>query len=281
MYDIIIDNARIVDGTGRPSFHGSVAVKDGLIAAVGKSTGEAAHKKINADGLVLSPGFIDPHTHYDAQVAWDPLLTCTSWHGITSVVMGNCGVGVAPVRPKSRDIVMWDLVNVEAIPYEVMEKGIDWQWESHAEYLAALQKRGLGINVASLAALTPIRHYAIGEESFERAATADEIADMQRLFRDAMQAGAFGLTTTVLNNHIGFEGRPLACRNASRDELSAIVKRELATLPPAQREILILREFLELSYAEIGNVLGVPAGTVMSRLHRARSNLADRVKPYG
>ena len=222
MYDLIIENARIVDGTGKPSFHGSVAVKDGVIAAVGKSNGEAAQKKINADGLVLSPGFIDPHTHYDAQVAWDPLLTCTSWHGITSVVMGNCGVGVAPVRPKSRDIVMWDLVNVEAIPYEVMEKGIDWQWESHAEYLDALQKRGLGINVASLAALTPIRHYAIGEESFERAATVDEIADMQRLFRDAMKAGAFGLTSTILNNHIGYEGRPLACRNASREELSAL-----------------------------------------------------------
>jgi N-acyl-D-amino-acid deacylase len=222
MYDLIIENARICDGTGKPSFHGSVAVKDGLIAAVGKSNGEAATRKINADGLVLAPGFIDPHTHYDAQVAWDPLVTCSSWHGITTVVMGNCGVGVAPVRPKLRDVVMWDLVNVEAIPFEVMQRGIDWQWETHAEYLDALQKRGMGINVASLAALTPLRHYAMGEESFERSATAEEITTMQKLLRDAMRAGAFGFTSTILNNHIGYQGRPLACRNASREELSAL-----------------------------------------------------------
>ena len=222
MYDLIIENARICDGTGKPSFYGNVAVKDGLIAAVGKSNGEAATKKINADGLALAPGFIDPHTHYDAQVAWDPMVTCSSWHGITTVVMGNCGVGVAPVRPKLRDIVMWDLVNVEAIPFEVMQRGIDWQWETHAQYLDVLQKRGLGINVASLAALTPLRHYAMGEESFERAATEDEIVVMQRLFREAMRAGAFGFTSTILNNHIGYQGRPLACRNASRAELSAL-----------------------------------------------------------
>jgi len=117
---------------------------------------------------------------------------------------------------------MWDLVNVEAIPFDVMQQGIDWQWETHAQYLDVLQRRGMGINIASMAALTPLRHYVIGEESFERAATPEELVTMQKVFRDAIRAGAFGLSSTILNNHIGFEGRPLACRNASREELAAL-----------------------------------------------------------
>jgi N-acyl-D-aspartate/D-glutamate deacylase len=221
MHDLLITNARIVDGTGGPSRYGDVAVENGTIVAVGKGNGADAKKKLNADGMVVAPGFIDPHTHYDAQVAWDPLITCSSWHGITTVVMGNCGVGVAPVKPATRDVLMWDLVNVEAIPFEVMQQGINWQWESHAEYLDAIQKRGIGINIASLAALTPLRHYVMGEESFERAANAEEITRMQQLLREAINAGAFGFTSTILNNHIGYHGRPLACRNASREELKA------------------------------------------------------------
>src|SRR3989442_7008147 len=152
MYDLIIENARICDGTGKPSFYGNVAVKDSLIAAVHKTptTGEAATRTINAEGLVLAPGFIDPHTHYDAQVAWDPLVTCSSWHGITTVVMGNCGVGVAPVRPQMRDITMWDLVNVEAIPFEVIHRGIDWHLKTNAQHLIDLKKRGMNINATFL-----------------------------------------------------------------------------------------------------------------------------------
>src|SRR5215467_3829022 len=147
MYDLLIENARICDGTGKPSFYGNVAVQDGLIAAVGRGNGEAATRKINADGLALAPGFIDPHTHYDAQVAWDPLVTCSSWHGVTTVVTGNCGVGVAPCRPHAREVLMGDLVNVEAIPLEVMRTGIDWTWESFPEWMRAVARARLGINV--------------------------------------------------------------------------------------------------------------------------------------
>jgi len=224
MYDLIIEDARIVDGTGADSFAGSLCVRNGMIEAIHRQprTGEAAAERIDAGGLVLAPGFIDPHTHYDAQIAWDPLLTCSPWHGVTTVVMGNCGVGVAPMRPETQEIALWDLVNVEAIPYEAMRQGIDWQWESFGEYLDAIQARGVGINVAALAPLTPIRHYAMGNASFERGANDDEIKLMQQLLRDALAAGAFGFSSTMINNHVGYGGHPLACRNASHEELAAL-----------------------------------------------------------
>ncbi len=222
MYDLIIENARLIDGTGQPSSMGTLGVNDGVITYMGSESGLAAERTINADGLVLAPGFVDPHTHYDAQIAWDQLLTSSPWHGVTTIVMGNCGVGVAPVKPETRDILMHDLVNVEAIPYEVMDAGINWTWESYGEYLDAIGSRGLGINVAGLVAFTPLRHYVMGEESFEREATPDEIVTMRKLLREAMEAGAFGFTTTTSQNHVGYEGRPLACRNASRDELKGL-----------------------------------------------------------
>ena len=219
MFDLLIENARICDGTGQPSVMGALGVNNGRITYLGPENGLAARRTIDAAGLVLAPGFIDPHTHYDAQIAWDPLLTSSPWHGVTTVVMGNCGVGVAPVKPATRDILMHDLVNVEAIPYEVMQAGIDWQWESYGEYLDAIGQGGLGLNVAGLVAFTPLRHYVLGEASFERQATAEEIATMRRLLQEAMEAGAFGFTTTTSRNHVGYEGRPLACRNASQAEL--------------------------------------------------------------
>jgi len=120
MLDLVIRNARICEGTGRPSYIGSLGVEAGRIVRVGQEDGLAARRTIDAEGLALAPGFIDPHTHYDAQVAWDPLLTCSPWHGVTTVVMGNCGVGVAPVKPETRDVLLYDLVNVEAIPYDVI-----------------------------------------------------------------------------------------------------------------------------------------------------------------
>src|SRR5258705_5980733 len=148
-YDILIKNARICDGTGAAAFSGAVAVRDGKIVEVGTVSG-VAKREINADGLILAPGFIDHHTHYDAQISWDPLLTSSCWHGITSVVMGNCGVGVAPCLADERGIVGLDLVNVEAMPYEVLLNGVAWAWESFPEYLAAISHRPLGINAGFL-----------------------------------------------------------------------------------------------------------------------------------
>ncbi len=224
MFDLLIQNARICDGTGEPSYIGTVGVEGDRITYIGQETGQAAQRKIDADGLVLAPGFIDPHTHYDAQIAWDPLLTCSPWHGVTTVVMGNCGVGVAPVKPEARNILLYDLVNIEDLDFEVMKAGVDWQWESFGEYMDTIDGIGLGINVACLVAFTPLRHYVLGEASLERQATPEEISTMQRLMKEAMEQGAFGFSTSYMFRHIGYQGRPLACRNASHDELVGLCR---------------------------------------------------------
>jgi N-acyl-D-amino-acid deacylase len=219
-YDIIIKDGTIVDGTGAPRFTADLAIANGRVAEIGRVTDSAA-ETIDARGLVVAPGFVDPHTHYDAQICWDPLITSSSWHGVTSVVMGNCGVGIAPCKPAVREIAAWDLVNVEAIPFDVLSKGITWDWESFPEFMDAAARRGSGINLGFFAPLTPFRHFAMGEESMERAATPAETAQIAALLREAVSAGAMGFSTTISAQHIGYKGRPLACRNASRDELIA------------------------------------------------------------
>jgi len=219
-YDVLIKNGTLIDGTGSPARHGSIAITNGQIAEVG-DIDSGATQIIDADGAVVAPGFIDPHTHYDAQICWDGAVTPSSWHGVTSVVVGNCGVGIAPCRPESRDITMHDLVNVEAIPYDVLEEGITWDWETFPEFMNAAERRAPSLNLAFLAPLTPFRHYVMGTESLERAATPEETRDIQALLGEAMDVGAFGFSSTILNQHLGFQGRPLACRNASRDELKA------------------------------------------------------------
>src|SRR5579862_2195330 len=219
-YDLILKNGTVVDGSGAPRFRADVAVAGDRIAEIGKVS-DGAKRVVDASDLIVSPGFIDPHTHYDAQICWDPLISCTSWHGITSVMMGNCGVGVAPCKPEAREIAAWDLTNVEAIPYESLSKGIKFEWETFPQFLDAAQKRGAAVNLGFLAPLTPFRHYVMGKESMERAATPDETGRIATLLSEAMAEGAFGFSTTTLRQHIGYHGSPLACRLASRDELKS------------------------------------------------------------
>lgn len=216
-HDLIIRNGTVVDGTGKPGYRADIAVNNGKITEIG-TTREHATQTINADGLVVAPGFIDPHTHYDAQIDWDGLITGSSWHGVTSIVMGNCGVGIAPCRPEQREALAWDLVNVEGMSFDVLSKGVRWQWESFPQYMAA-KRQGLGINFGFLMPLTPFRSYIMGEAAQERAATAEETHKIATLLRQGMEAGALGFSTTVATQHVGFRGRPLACRLASRDEL--------------------------------------------------------------
>ena len=219
-YDIVIKNGTVVDGTGAPRFRADVAVADGKIAEVG-TVADSAARVIDASDLIVAPGFVDPHTHYDAQICWDPLITSSSWHGVTSLVMGNCGVGLAPCKPESHEIAAWDLVNVEAIPFDVLGKGVTWDWQTFPEYMDAAARRGSGINIGFMAALTPFRHFVMGEESMDRAATPEETARIKALIKEAVAAGAFGFSTTNVAQHIGYQGRPIACRQASRDELTA------------------------------------------------------------
>ena len=251
-YDLLIRNGLVIDGTGAPGRHADVAVTDGKIVEIGRLDG-GARQSIDAADCVVSPGFIDPHTHYDAQICWDGAVTPSSWHGVTSVVMGNCGVGIAPCQPESREVAMRDLVNVESIPYDVLAQGIPWDWETFPEYMDAAARRKPSLNLAFLAPLTPFRHYVMGEASMERAAAADETARIAALLGEAMDAGAFGFSSTILNQHLGFGGRPLACRNASREELKAYANvlrqknkgaievaltRQIGVLEPDQCEML-------------------------------------------
>jgi len=220
-YDLLIKNGMVVDGTGRSRYQANIGVVDGRIAEIGRTIDDTAHRVIDASDLIVAPGFIDPHTHYDAQICWDPLLTCSSWHGITSVVMGNCGVGIAPCRPELHEVVTWDLVNVEGIPFDVLSRGINWEWVSFPQFMQAAEQRGCGVNLAFLAPLTPFRHFVMGEESMERAATTEELGQIKALLREAMLAGAAGFSTTNTLQHVGFRGRPLACRLADINEMTA------------------------------------------------------------
>src|SRR5712691_9554565 len=227
-YDLLIKNARIVDGTGAPAYSGALAVEGGKIAAVGEASG-VAHREINGDGLVLAPGFVDIHTHYDAQISWDRLLTCSSWHGVTSLLMGICGVGVAPVHSAQKSTMAWDLVNVEALPHSVLMNGVSWDWETFPEYMNAIERNGIALNVSFLVPLSALRFYVLGDEAAERAATEEETRRMAQVFREAMMAGAYGFSLSLAPQHIGFQGRPLASRMVSREELATLcrVMREL------------------------------------------------------
>ena len=219
-YDLVIKHGTVVDGTGAPPRKADVGIAGGRIVEIG-AIGAAGQNVIDATGQIVTPGFIDPHTHYDAQICWDATVGPSSWHGVTTAVMGNCGVGIAPCKQSAREIATQDLVNVESNPYEVLNAGITWDWETFPEYMAAAGRRGSAINLGFFAPLTPFRHYVMGEQSMDRAATPEETGKIRDLLGEALDAGAFGFSTSILKQHMGYGGRALACQRASRDELSA------------------------------------------------------------
>lgn len=227
-YDLLVKNGHVVDGSGMPSFHGDVGVKNGNIVAVGKLSGPA-EKVVDADGLVVAPGFIDNHCHYDAQVTWDPLCTFSCYHGATTVIVGNCSLSLAPVRPGSEERVCEFLSYVEAIPMEAL-RTVDFSWETMPEYMDTVDKR-LGVNIGTLIGHSMIRHYVMGHESQGREATAQEIDEMKGILREAIGSGALGLSITRHKGHFDPQGVLIPAAWATEEEIFSLcnVLRELGT----------------------------------------------------
>ena len=219
-YDLIIRGGRVVDGSGLPSYVADIGVKDGKIAEVGRLKDGAA-RTIDAAGLAVAPGFIDHHTHLDAQMLWDPYGTCEPQHGVTTVVMGNCGLTLAPIKKGDEDAIVKSFVRVEAIPRHALEQGVKWNWHSYGEYLDNFEGK-VGINVGGLVGHIAVRHNVMGEEAVERKASGAEVQKMRGLILEAMEGGALGMSTNRNERHMREDGKPVASRLADDEELFAL-----------------------------------------------------------
>jgi N-acyl-D-amino-acid deacylase len=253
-YDLKLIGGMIADGSGTPAFQGDVAIRQGKIVALGDARGDA-RQVIDAGGLVVAPGFVDIHTHYDAQILWDRMMTISPWHGVTTVVMGNCGFGVAPTRPAHRGLIMRTLEKVEGMSIDALEAGLGYEWpfETFPEYLDAIEQRGAAINTAVLVGHTPVRLYVMGEEATERTATAEEIARMHQIVRAAIDAGAIGFATSKSPTHVGYMGKPVPSRAATADEIKtlagALGEAGQGMMQATIGKDLYLKEFREIAQA--------------------------------
>lgn len=221
-YDLLIKNGTVVDGSGMPRFRADVGVSRGKIARIGRIR-ESAKQTIDAEGHVVSPGFVDGHTHMDAQIFWDPLGTSSCYHGITTVAMGNCGFTLAPCAAKDKLMVVRNLQRAEDISLQAMEAGIQWSWTTYPEYLAALEKLPKGINYSSYVGHSAIRTFVMGERAFSETATESDLKAMENQVREAIGAGAIGFTTSRSPSHETPDGRPVASRKADWEEVRRLV----------------------------------------------------------
>lgn len=241
-YDLLIKGGTIIDGTGRQRYEGNVAIKDGRIAAVGDVEGESK-QVIDAAGLIVAPGFIDCHTHYDAQMFWDPTIDPATWHGITTIVVGNCGFTLAPVRPDDKPYALGLFSATEEVPMDVLEQNTSIDWETFPEYLDKLEKVECGVNVLTQFGHAAVRRYVMGEDSLKREATTAEIGEMVRLAEEAMKAGAWGVSTSFSPHHIDGSGGHVPSFFAADDETEALAvavgrmgRRSFALNPRSKRE---------------------------------------------
>ena len=222
MHDLIIRGGKIVDGTGKDAFIGDIAVRDGKITHVGTVEGEA-RREINAEGRLVTPGFVDIHTHYDAQATWDPHLLPSGWHGVTTVIVGNCGVGFAPAKPEQHQMLIELMEGVEDIPGAALSEGIKWDWETFPEYLDALERAPKAIDIGTHVPHGSVRTYVMGERGANNeAATAQDIKEMAAIVKEGIQAGALGFSTSRTMGHKALNGEPVPGTFATEDELFGI-----------------------------------------------------------
>ncbi len=227
-YDLVIKGGTIIDGLRTPRFRGDVAIKDGRIASIGRIPAEAAERVIDATGLIVAPGFVDLHTHYDSQLFWDPWCTISGWHGVTSVVIGNCGFGFAPVKPELRERAMLTMARNEAVPMATMQEGMPWDWETFPEFLDSVECTPKGVNVMSYVGLNPLMGYVMGfQTAKERPASDAERAEMCRLLEEAMEAGACGWSAQVsgvTSVQLDYDGTPMITDTMSERDAVAFAE---------------------------------------------------------
>ncbi|MDQ1510308.1 MAG: N-acyl-D-amino-acid deacylase, partial [Actinomycetota bacterium] len=222
MHDLVIKGGTVVDGTGASARTADVAITDGIVTEVGR-VNELARETLDADGALVTPGFVDVHTHFDGQVTWDPLLTPTCWHGVTSIVMGNCGVGFAPVQHDRHDWLIGLMEGVEDIPGAALSAGIEWEWETFPEYLDAVERKPLLFDVGTQVPHGAVRAYVMGERGAKNeSATAADIEQMADLVRLGIEAGALGFSTSRTIAHMAIDGEPVPGTFAAHDELFGI-----------------------------------------------------------
>src|SRR6476659_3001703 len=216
--DLLIKNGTVVDGSGLLRYRADVGVKGGRIVEIGRIRAPA-ERTIDADGLIIAPGFIDGHTHMDAQVAWDPIGSCSCWHGVTSVIMGNCGFALAPCKPEDREWFARCLTAVEDIPTEAMLAGIDWSWETFPEYLATVERLPKAINYGMYIGHSALRMYVMGKRALSEKATGDDMTGMARAVAEAIRVGAMGFSSSRATTHVTPDNSPAASRIADWTEL--------------------------------------------------------------
>jgi N-acyl-D-aspartate/D-glutamate deacylase len=261
MHDLVIRNALLLDGLGSAPVRGDLGVTQGRISAVGEIR-DGSKEAINADGLALMPGIIDNHTHYDAQLTWDPLASPSPALGVTTAIIGNCGFTIAPCRPADRNLILKNLTQVEGMSLEVLQAGTRWEFESIPEFFSMLERRGVALNVAGFVGHSSVRTYVMGEDAPKRAATAAEVAKMKDLVLEGMRAGAVGFATSTSPNHNGHAGIPMPSRLADEHEMRTLV----GCLKEAGRGVFMLTkgghtkvEFLEELAADSGRPVVVAA----------------------